>query len=1112
MQSLHDNLLGNLTDYALHQRYDAAGLYSTMLMLVDNQDSTLPGRTVEPVTGNEGAANGSTVADGHAFDLTHGYATHASGQLAANDPDTGDNTNLSWSVANGAGTYGTFSVDTTGKWTYVLDDARTATQALGQGEHGTETFNVTVTDGHGGTTTQAVTITVDGTNDAPVITTAAGEASATLYASGALSNVVTADVAGDHAFHFEEPGSGPRMDPALETMIANLIATNTDPSNNTMNMQAVLAGVQAVLGHAAGEADAIAAVWTYIDDVYTSSAGYYKTALNAVGVRLGIAYAEYIDAGGEPLTNVIVKYHPDGADGNGTDGIPDRLQSMHDNLLGAVDTPSIDDKFSADPVLLTVLKAEIAAAGLTDRPIYSGDESGIQSNKAATVAWDQDNGLLPGGTHQVVTGQLTATDVDDNDVGKLTWSANHLNGTYGTFTLDSTTGQWTYTLDASLAATRALGANDVATDSFVATVADAHDGSANETVTVTVHGTDDAPTLDLDGSAAGTGYETSFTPGGNAVAIAAGDTTIADVDSTMMSRAVIVLTNAQSGDVLSVGQLSPNMSFTMDTSLAGQITVTINGAATLANYDAAIESVKFSTSSSSSLDRWLTVAVDDDQGATSNTATSIIHSAGSTIDVVDGPHGLQFAWNGNSGFDHPHNNGTVTGFDTVSDYASATKLVFPIAPTLAANVSASGADHASFLDYDNGTGNTIHAHSITNGVVTFYSDTAGTDPITLANDQNHNGLAAAVDYLMRNDLGAAGATVVFNVGSDSFVFEQGADTPYLASTSAPPDHSASGDSTDILVKLTGQSNPSTIAAEIGSGHKIDPIILDLDGNGVHLNGAASFDLANAGQPSTFAWPGTTDGILVADLDHSGTIQNGSEVFSPSFGGGDYATSLDALKTYDSNGDGKITADDAKFGDIGVWVDANGNGVSDAGEVHSLSDLGIAGIDLGANEVDFDIDGQHVFAQGTFELSTGETSDYVGVDLGAPLPDLTGDPTAADAGIGVPPEVTGAIHAGTAGVDNFALTDLHAVDFIADYNFGQGDTVDLSALLGHNSGATAANAADYVKVDGNTVAVDTSGSGHDFVDVAVLNHPVPDVKVILDDGVDVTISHIINQNG
>jgi hypothetical protein len=336
------------------------------------------------------------------------------------------------------------------------------------------------------------------------------------------------------------------------------------------------------------------------------------------------------------------------------------------------------------------------------------------------------------------------------------------------------------------------------------------------------------------------------------------------------------------------------------------------------------------------------------------------------------------------------------------------------------------------------------------------------------------------------------------------VFEQGAATPHLTDPTATP----TDDATDTLVKLIGQPDPSAIALQIGAGNKIDPIVLDLDHHGIQLTGSMSLDLNNDGKADTLASPGTTDGILVADLDHSGTIQNGSEVFSPSFGGGDYATSLDALKTYDSNGDGKISADDAKFGDIGVWVDANGNGVSDAGEVHSLSDLGIAGIDLGANEVDFDIDGQHVFAQGTFELSNGETSDYVGVDLGAPLPDLTGgDPTAADAGTGVPPEVTGAIHTGTAGADNFALTDLHAVDFIADYNFGQGDTVDLWALVGPNSGANAANAADYVKVEGNTIAVDTSGSGHDFVDVAVLNHPVPDVKVILDDGVDVTVNHI-----
>jgi hypothetical protein len=50
-----------------------------------------------------------------------------------------------------------------------------------------------------------------------------------------------------------------------------------------------------------------------------------------------------------------------------------------------------------------------------------------------------------------------------------------------------------------------------------------------------------------------------------------------------------------------------------------------------------------------------------------------------------------------------------------------------------------------------------------------------------------------------------------------------------------------------------------------------------------------------------------------------------------FGVGGHANSLEALRTYDSNGDGRITADDAHFADIGVWTDANGNGVSDQGE-------------------------------------------------------------------------------------------------------------------------------------------------------------------------------------
>ena len=180
-----------------------------------------------------------------------------------------------------------------------------------------------MTDEHGATDTVNVVITINGTNDAPVITTAAPQASAALYAGGGLDHVVTADVAGDHKFE---------LDQNIDSQIASLLAAT--PSD----LHAVLLGVQAALGHAAGFGDAIAAVWDYVDDHYS----YYDTTINAVGVRLGIEYADYVRNGGEPLTGIIVKFTPDGVDA-GT--APDRVQSLHDNLLGNLDAASINDKF-----------------------------------------------------------------------------------------------------------------------------------------------------------------------------------------------------------------------------------------------------------------------------------------------------------------------------------------------------------------------------------------------------------------------------------------------------------------------------------------------------------------------------------------------------------------------------------------------------------------------------------------------------------------------------------------------------------------------------------------------------------------------------------------------
>ena len=92
-----------------------------------------------------------------------GTAT-ATGVITVSDPDTGKSSVIPQSGV--AGNYGTFAITAAGAWTYVLNNADAAVQALPDGATLTETFNVTSADG---TTTQTVTVTVIGSNDGPTI-------------------------------------------------------------------------------------------------------------------------------------------------------------------------------------------------------------------------------------------------------------------------------------------------------------------------------------------------------------------------------------------------------------------------------------------------------------------------------------------------------------------------------------------------------------------------------------------------------------------------------------------------------------------------------------------------------------------------------------------------------------------------------------------------------------------------------------------------------------------------------------------------------------------------------------------------------------------------------
>lgn len=84
------------------------------------------------------------------------------GDLNCSDADRGQSSLKS--ISNKAGKYGTFSVDSSGNWTYKLDNSKSSVQSLDKGEKVYDTFDVWSYDG---SAKKTVTVTVNGADEAP---------------------------------------------------------------------------------------------------------------------------------------------------------------------------------------------------------------------------------------------------------------------------------------------------------------------------------------------------------------------------------------------------------------------------------------------------------------------------------------------------------------------------------------------------------------------------------------------------------------------------------------------------------------------------------------------------------------------------------------------------------------------------------------------------------------------------------------------------------------------------------------------------------------------------------------------------------------------------------
>lgn len=195
---------------------------------------------------------------------------------------------------------------------------------------------------------------------------------------------------------------------------------------------------------------------------------------------------------------------------------------------------------------------------------------------------------------------------------------------------------------------------------------------------------------------------------------------------------------------------------------------------------------------------------------------------------------------------------------------------------------------------------------------------------------------------------------------------------------------------DVLPWYASPYDPTPTSPPAGGGDDKLPVILDLTGNGINLSllgeSNAAFDVTGNGQRVHTAWAGSGNGILAIDLaaggalGPDGVIDQSKEIVFSEWDPG--ATSdMQALRdVFDTDHNGKLDPGDARWSDFRIWQDANGDGISNTGEVKTLDQLGITSIDLNpTGPAQRFADGSVIQGLSTYNRADGTTG--VAADVG-----------------------------------------------------------------------------------------------------------------------------------
>ncbi|MER8807519.1 VCBS domain-containing protein, partial [Mesorhizobium australicum] len=444
------------------------------------------------------------------------------------------------------GTYGSLILNANGTYTYTLNNSDADTNSLANGVIVTEVFTYTVRDPHGLTDTAQLTITITGTNDAPIAVadTNAGDAVSesgvnpgnTAFAGdpSATGNVLTNDTdvdTGDTKTVSAVNGVAGNVGSAVVgtygsvTIGANGSYTyalnNADPDTNALAQGATATDQFTYTVKDANGATSSTTLTITITGTNDAPIAVADTnagdAVSESGVNPGnTAFAGDPLATGNVLTNDTDVDTGDTKTVSAVNGVAGNVGSAVVGTYGSVtigasgsytyalnnadpDTNALAQGATAtDQFTYTVKDANgatssttltITITGTNDSPVITTAVGGNEGT--AVEAGNLDDGTVVAGDPDA-SGTLTSSDVDTG--ATATWSGD-ATGTYGAFAINPATGAWTYALNNADTDTNALAEGAIVTDTFTATVTDDFGATATQLVTITITGTNDSPVI-----------------------------------------------------------------------------------------------------------------------------------------------------------------------------------------------------------------------------------------------------------------------------------------------------------------------------------------------------------------------------------------------------------------------------------------------------------------------------------------------------------------------------------------------------------------------------------------------------------------------------------------